>query len=1336
MMRVGSRTFAGVLLALGMASCGRDALFSSGEASRLRIEPGSRTLFANQVFGFRVLQVGDGLTTDITQDPELVLSTTVDGIVDVERGQGQAVNPGTTELVATLGASSTRVRLEVLADELVGLEVEPSQLRLAVGAEVQLEVTGTLSSGDQVDLSAGAEGTQYDSSAAAASVSEDGLVRGVAPGNAVVGITQVGQQASVAVEVAPLPDDLVAIRVEPDPLVLAPNEERRVRVLGIDQSGASLVLPVEDLSFEIANRSVARVDAVGNVRALGQQAATNLTVEFADLATVSTVRVERPDATLESLSLEPDGGEISVGERLNLTLIARFNDGSARDVALEPESSFSATGGALSVSNDGLLIGNSPGTAVVTAQFGGREVSAEFSVVGNVDVDRLVVEPSPVALEVGGNQALTITAFFSDGSEDDVTELAELAPLNNAVRWEPEQRRLVGVQEGAGTLRFRFGGGTTVVPFAVIEDFDQVELFFTPQPIEVERGQSQSFQLFARLPNGDSVDATNFPGVMFEMADTDVATLELPPEPSVRGVSVGVTTLTATFQDISASTRVVVAPDTSQVVSLIISSPTVIPLNQPFQIQVIGVLADGNAVLLNGDPSLTVVGNPSAIVVVNQSGASIELRGARAGTGAIEASFRNLDATRSVRVLAGADPVVSIFFDPDRLDLNAGQVGSTLLRARRASGAEFIVGPNAGLALVPDLGITASQGATASINVSGLTGGEFQVRAFFQGLSSILPVRISGSSMIVGIQLITLDTLDEGDFAEIRVLGTTADGGSVELTDDPGVSLSTDDPMVARVVDRGWEAVSFGTTVLRATFGMLQTAIDISVNASRTPTLAELRPDTFAIQGPNDPDRRLEVRGTDLLPGDSILVDGVARTVIREAPGRLVVTIPGTLLTSRSTLPVQAETPAGRRSNALDLEVADPPSVDRFYPDAAIRGGVVRVRLFGANFEDATVAGFSTISISNIEISAGEDELSFDADLPATLTPATYTFTVTTVGGTATVQVEVESSANDLTISGSRDENGTILVDDLTITRNGRLSGNGPQAPIVIIASGDVTIDGEILVSGDAGKAGTTPSGGAGGPGGAGGGGGGSGLNSSAALGGSGQPSGQPAAMPSGVGTGGGDGGGEGAGEGAASTPAPICGTSGGGGAGASNSGDGGDSRFGFSSGGAAPGRSLWFAGAGGGGGNSCGGANGPEPDTAGSGGGGGGLIEIQLTHGGTLTVNGDVLARGGVGGDGSSPTNNSNDGGAGGGGGGGVIRLIGDGGNIFISSRGTLDVRGGDGGRAFGALRSGGGGGGGTIYIDARGGLVNRPGTLNRMGGSGGTAAGAGGMGTLTIVP
>ncbi|MEM1025474.1 MAG: Ig-like domain-containing protein [Myxococcota bacterium] len=1337
MMRVGSRTLAGVVMALSMVGCGRDASFSSLNAPSLRIEPGSRTLFANQVFGFTVLRTEDGLTTDITQDPDLVLSVTVPDVVDVERGQGQAVGVGATELVAELGGSTARVRLEVLADQLVGLQVEPRSIRLAVGAEVQLEVTGQLSSGATVDLSAGSEGTVYSSSGPAASVSTDGLVRGVLPGDAELGITQVGQQDSVAVEVVSLPDNLASIRLEPDPLFLQPGEERRVRLIGIDGEGNELVLPVSESSFETSDRSLARVDSLGNVRALNQEGETNLTARFRAFTTVGTIRIERPEARLLSLSLSPDGGEIEVAQRVNLVLVASFDDGSARDVATEAGSNFSSDNDNLSVSDDGLLIGNRPGQATVTAIFGGLQVQAVFQVVGNLSVSRLEVAPTPIALEVGAELTLTVTAFFSDGSQDDVTELTTLSPPNNAVRWEPGPRTLFGVQEGAGTLNFGFGGVTTSVPFAVIEDFEAVELFFEPDPLELEPGQSQSFQLFARLPSGDTVDVTNFPGVDYEVVNEMVASLEAPPVAEVRGLEVGVTELIASFQGISVSARIVVVPDSTQVVSLIISSPTVIPLNQPFQVQVIGILADGNSVLLNGDSELSVTGTPSSIVVITQSGANIELRGANAGTGDIEARFRGLTASRQVRVLPGADPVTSIFFDPASLTLDAGQVGTTFLRARRASGAEFIVGPNAGAALVPDLGIAASQVSTSGINVSGFVAGSFQLRAFFQGLSTILPVEIIDTSMITALQIVTLDTLDLNEAADIQVFGITADGLTLELTDDPGLVLLSEDPAVAMISGTSWEAVGSGTTVLVARFGDLEAATDVTVNEPRTPTLTGLSPDILEIQDPNGPDRQVEVRGTNLLPGDTILVDGSPVTVVRQRPGLLIVRIPGSLLESRSTLEVQAQTPLGALSNVLDLEVANPPAIDRGYPSAAIRGGLVRIRLFGANLEEASVTGPTGVTVSNVDAAPSGDELSFDALIPRNQAAGNVSFSIETPGGSTTRVLEVETSAPSLTISGNRAENGSLLVDDLTITSSGRLSGNGPQSPIVIIASGDVVIDGEITVSGDSGKAGTTPSGGAGGPGGAGGGGGGSALNPTAALGGAGQPSGAPAANPAGIGTSGGDGGGEGGGDGAPTSTAVPCGASGGGGAGAGATADGGDGRFGGASGGAAPGLSFWKAGAGGGGGNSCGGTPGSEPDTAGSGGGGGGLIEIQLTHGGRLTINGDIFALGGDGGDGSPRASNSNGGGAGGGGGGGVIRLISNGGAITIGSGGSLDVRGGDGGRLFSLnFRTGGGGGGGIVLLEPRGGALTLTGPAQTQGGMGGTMAQNGGAGTLSIQP
>lgn len=217
--------------------------------------------------------------------------------------------------------------------------------------------------------------------------------------------------------------------------------------------------------------------------------------------------------------------------------------------------------------------------------------------------------------------------------------------------------------------------------------------------------------------------------------------------------------------------------------------------------------------------------------------------------------------------------------------------------------------------------------------------------------------------------------------------------------------------------------------------------------------------------------------------------------------------------------------------------------------------------------------------------------------------------------------------------------------------------------PVIILASGDVTIGGTITIDGKPGNSNAT--GGAGGPGGFNGGLGGYGFDQSfSGVSGDG-PGGGGGGVSSSIitGTNIGDGGGGGNG---------TAGTNGGGGG---NGGSGGPKV------GAVTILPL-IGGSGGGGGGAATNARG------GGGGGGGGAILIASST--TITVTGTINARGGNG-IGFSTFNNG-----GGGGAGGAIRLIAN----TINGTGTLNVNGGSGGGGF--FHNAGNGGQGYIRLEA----------------------------------
>jgi len=224
-----------------------------------------------------------------------------------------------------------------------------------------------------------------------------------------------------------------------------------------------------------------------------------------------------------------------------------------------------------------------------------------------------------------------------------------------------------------------------------------------------------------------------------------------------------------------------------------------------------------------------------------------------------------------------------------------------------------------------------------------------------------------------------------------------------------------------------------------------------------------------------------------------------------------------------------------------------------------------------------------------------------------------------------------------------------------------RFTRNAANTPVTLLASGDVTIEGVLELSGGDGMPGASGTrfvndGGIGGVGGFAGGAGSNGLLGN--VGGAG------------LGPGGGAGGG---------VPS-FSSAGGGGGFGVAGEGASG----GVTEGGPAYGTSTLLPAIGGSGG---GGGGAPLGMSSGGGGGGGGAIVIASS--GTITLTGVIRAKGGAGGE---PAGGAA---AGGGGSGGAIRLVA---NTLTGSDGTLDVNGG----AAGQPGVGGGGGAGRIRLEA----------------------------------
>jgi hypothetical protein len=1277
------RRITGLALTLTLlaAGCGRDALdaLGGGRRSALRVVPDSAMLFVGQTLRFDVERVSADGAVSVLNDPDLELALTTDGVARLSGRSVQATAPGTTQLRATLGGAESRANLEVVDATLEALTVDPERARLAVGARLQLAVTGRLSDGSLVDLTEAFSGTEYASDTpSVARVGADGLVTAVAPGLSVITVNQAGVAADVEVRVTPVPDDITSLRIEPDPVSLERRASRRVRVIGIGAD--ETILPPAVLDFTIGDVRFATVDAEGVVTAANRVGTTNLTARFEDLAATVEVTVTDGSANLVGLRIEPMETELAVGEFVQLAVIATFDDGLATDVSSDPETSYVVDGpaGVANVTATGLVVGQSGGEVVVRALYRGVEAQSTVVVTGESPVIELTVVPSPIALEIGESIEIEVIARLQSGAENDVTSVATfLPPADGALDFDPMNRTLTGVSEGFGTFGFEFGGASAQVPYVVVEGIEELELRFDPDPIVVEAGADVEFDLIAVLPDGTSVELTFLPGVIYRVDDGSIADVE---PGLVRGLQTGSTVLRATASGRAAEVAVEVVPGGAELTGIELSVPAIINTGTPAQLRVIALFSDGSGQDVTTSSETSITTNSPGVVTINGS----NVIGLREGEATITATFRGFEDIADVAVERGANTLLGLSFQPAALTLDVPETDRVQLIAQRRLGNENVSGDaTVVLTRTPEVGI--EPGMTA-IGVTALRAGSGRVRAFYEGLTATLPVTVRGPS-IADLRIEAPAELGVSETAQAQVFAVLTDGTEVQLQ----APIASDDPSVVRVqASNRIEGVAAGETVLRATFFDFAAEQPIRVAESRVPTITQLDPGRVDV---NPASNRLRIEGSGFAAGATVQIDTQTVTPVSVAGGEIVVDVPVTLLDRPTRLSVRVFNPGGVGSNTAFLQVGLPPQIDEVVPGVVIPGQTVRVRALGANLLDLQATAPRGWTVDAIDESDDARSLAFDVTVPANA-PANRATNLTFRNdlGSALARVTTRVIGPALTVSGETRLTGVQVVRSLDVQAMGTLASNGPNEPLVLLVAGDATIAGLVDASGLDGRREPTPRGGEGGPGGGGGGAGGDGDATTGALGGSGQPAGDSAPAGTGTGSAGGDGGGVGAGARATGS----CGAGGGGGAAVGGGGDGAAGTMGSTAGagGTAPGRSNFHAGTGGGGGNDC--ATFPIDGAAGgSGGGGGGLIEIQVLGGATLTVEGTVQAEGGEGGGGLV-------GGGGGGGSGGTVRLVARDGTIDLDATARVSAAGGAGGssRGFGT-GAGGGGGGGLIALD-----------------------------------
>ena len=466
--------------------------------------------------------------------------------------------PGSAVLTATMGNISADFKLTVSSATVSAVTITPANPTIASGLSQQFTATGAFSDGTAQDITFDATWTSGNTAVAtignaAGSNTNGGLAQALAAGATDISAAFGGVSGFTVLTVTVPVLQSIAVTT-PDTSVLS------LSTVTFTATGTYSDGTTPDITSQVAwtssNASVApNPDSTGVTRTIAQ-GTTGITATLGNISGTATLNV-----TGGTLASFPALANVTVvnGTSIPINVTGAFGNGIARDItgALTWTIANPAFANITTISPNRLLIrGLTPGTTTITAASPGPagQSSTAFLTVTNPRLTTFTVTPSTgLALTAGTSGRLTATAYFNDGTNQNVTanvSWGSNAPAIAAVGTAgPTGERITGVATGATTITASFGNLflTNPVPVSVSTRTLSSFIIVPGGTVSITAGNQTPFTVTATYSDGATADITT--DVTWATGDGNIAIL---PDPlnqpgQVVGVSSGTTDLTATF---------------------------------------------------------------------------------------------------------------------------------------------------------------------------------------------------------------------------------------------------------------------------------------------------------------------------------------------------------------------------------------------------------------------------------------------------------------------------------------------------------------------------------------------------------------------------------------------------------------------------------------------------------------------------------------------------------------------------------------------------------------------------------------------------------------------
>jgi 6-phosphogluconolactonase (cycloisomerase 2 family)/uncharacterized protein YjdB len=336
-------------------------------------------------------------------------------------GQVRAAAVGNATITATFGGVSDSTLLAVTAATLTTLSVTPVNQHIALSTHEQYAATGIYSDNTTQDLTTV---VTWKSSTAAVTISNvpgsNGLATGAAVGTAVILAIDPTSGLTGSTNLTVTGASLVSIAVTPTTLSIAKGGTQQFSAVGTYSDGSTQPLTTAAM-WTSSNAAIASISNSTGSNGLASSLTAGVTSIAATLGTVtSSVTLTITPATLMSITVRSRTSASSMANRttLQLTATGTYSDASTQDltssVTWSSSNSTVVTIGNIAGSY-GLATAQTPGSATVTATYGGIAATYPLTVTSAALVS-IAVTPTAPTIVNGSAEQFVATGTYADGS--------------------------------------------------------------------------------------------------------------------------------------------------------------------------------------------------------------------------------------------------------------------------------------------------------------------------------------------------------------------------------------------------------------------------------------------------------------------------------------------------------------------------------------------------------------------------------------------------------------------------------------------------------------------------------------------------------------------------------------------------------------------------------------------------------------------------------------------------------------------------------------------------------------------------------------------------------